>query len=100
MEFLLELLRLADQYLVLRLRKMCENSILRLLSVENVSLILQNAHFRNAFEFKKRCLNYILKHFTAVIATDAFIALPPELLQEVLQTASRLDVVIPDNVVT
>ena len=99
MEFVLELLRLADQYLVLRLRKKCENLIMQLLSVENVSLILQNAHFCNAFEFKKRCLNYMLKHFTAVIATDAFIDLPRELLQEVLQTASRLGAAIPDNVV-
>ena len=95
MEFILELLRLADQYLVLSLRKMCESSILRLISVDNVSILLQNAHFRDAFALKKRCLSFILDHFAAVIATDAFIVLPPELLQEVLRAASRQGVVVP-----
>ena len=95
MEFLLELLKLADQYLVSSLSKMCESSILRLISVDNVSILLQNAHFRDAFALKKRCLSFILDHFAEVIATEAFVVLPPELLREVLRAASRQGVAVP-----
>lgn len=49
---------------------MCENTILKILSVQNASLLLQTAHFRDAFALKKRCLSFILDRFGEVIATE------------------------------
>ncbi|TYZ63890.1 hypothetical protein PybrP1_006253, partial [[Pythium] brassicae (nom. inval.)] len=69
-EFLLELLALADQYLVANLCSLCETTILKILSVQNASLLLQTAHFRDAFALKKRCLSFILDRFGEVIATE------------------------------
>lgn len=49
---------------------MCESTILKILSVQNASLLLQTAHFRDAFALKKRCLSFILDRFGEVIATE------------------------------
>lgn len=49
---------------------LCESTILRILSVQNVSLLLQTAHFRDAFALKKRCLSFMLDRFGEVIATE------------------------------
>lgn len=97
-DFALELHALADQYLVTRLRSACENALLQILSVENVVVIMESAHFRSAFTLKKRCLSFIMDHFARVIATQAFVGLPQELLQEVLLLASYQGVSIPNQV--
>ncbi|GLE10036.1 hypothetical protein PINS_up022010 [Pythium insidiosum] len=97
LEFLLQLMALTDQYLVTALTRLCEAAILRRLNVENVCAILDMAHFRDAFKLKRRCMTFILDHFAEVIATEAFVGLPQELLQEVLQAASRSGVVIPNQ---
>ncbi|KAG6597866.1 putative RCC1 and BTB domain-containing protein [Phytophthora cinnamomi] len=96
-DFVLELHALADQYLVTRLRSTCENALLQILSVENVVIIMESAHFRNAYTLKKRCLSFVLDHFARVIATQAFVGLPQELLQEVLLMASHQGVSIPNQ---
>lgn len=49
---------------------MCESTILKILSVQNAPLLLQTAHFRDAFALKKRCLSFILDRFGEVIATE------------------------------
>ncbi|KUF97341.1 CBL-interacting protein kinase 5 [Phytophthora nicotianae] len=38
-------------------------------TVENVVIIVESAHFRNAFTLKKRCLGFIMDHFAHVIAS-------------------------------
>ncbi|KAL4144597.1 hypothetical protein PRNP1_013726 [Phytophthora ramorum] len=96
-DFSLELHALADQYLVTSLRSACENALLQILSVDNVVIVMESAHFRNAYTLKKRCLGFILDHFARVIATQAFVGLPQELLQEVLLLASHQGVAIPNQ---
>lgn len=93
-EFALELHALADQYLVKNLRCACETALLQILSDENVVVIIESAHIRNAYTLKKRCLGFIVDHFARIIATKAFLELPQELLQEVLRMASHQGVSI------
>lgn len=54
---------------------LCENAILRILSVQNAPLLLQTAHFREAYALKKRCLSFILDRFGEVIATEVCLSL-------------------------
>ncbi|OWZ21506.1 RCC1 and BTB domain-containing hypothetical protein [Phytophthora megakarya] len=96
-DFALELHALADQYLVTSLRSACESALLQILSVDNVIIIMESAHFRNAYTLKKRCLGFVMDHFARVIATQAFVGLPQELLQEVLLLASHQGVSIPNQ---
>ncbi|CAI5703247.1 unnamed protein product [Peronospora effusa] len=88
-EFTLELHALADHYLIASLRSLCENALLRILSVENVAIIIESAHFRDAFTLKKRCSGFIMDHFARVVTTPAFLGLPQELLQEMLLLATQ-----------
>ncbi|UIZ23038.1 hypothetical protein KXD40_003811 [Peronospora effusa] len=87
--FTLELHALADHYLIASLRSLCENALLRILSVENVAIIIESAHFRDAFTLKKRCSGFIMDHFARVVTTPAFLGLPQELLQEMLLLATQ-----------
>jgi hypothetical protein len=94
MAFAMDLLSLADQYLLDGLKRKCEQAILRAVSCSNVSAVLATADSRNAADLRRRCLDYIYLHFQRVIATKAFAQLSPPLLHEVLVEASRRGVSI------
>ncbi|CAI5704608.1 unnamed protein product [Peronospora farinosa] len=96
-EFTLELHALADHYLIASLRSLCENALLRILSVKNVAIIIESAHFRDAFTLKKRCSGFIMDHFARVVTTPAFLGLPQELLQEMLLLATQQGLSIPNQ---
>eukprot|EP00936_MAST-01D_sp_MAST-1D-sp1_P002006 g2006.t1 len=87
--FVLDLLAVADQFLVAILKRKCERAIKRGITVENVSFMLQTADERQARALRKKCAEYIIAHFNEVIATEAFASLPQALLHEILVTASQ-----------
>lgn len=89
MAFAMDLLSLADQYLLEGLKRKCEQAILRAVSCSNVSAVLATADARNAADLRRRCLDFIYLHFQRVIATKSFAELPTPLLHEVLVEAAR-----------
>lgn len=88
-EFALDLLTVADQFLVEPLKMLCENAIQKSINVENVATMLATADARGAFGLRKKCFHYILRHFGKVIGTPAFSEISKPLLQEVLFAASK-----------
>ncbi|CAI5745069.1 unnamed protein product [Peronospora destructor] len=96
-EFTLELHALADHYLIASLRSLCETALLRVLSVENVAIIIERISC-DAFTLKKRCSGFIMDHFARVITTPAFVGLPQELLQEMLLLACQQGLSIPNQI--
>eukprot|EP00941_MAST-03F_sp_MAST-3F-sp1_P001907 g1907.t1 len=88
-DFLMDLLRLADQFLVNRLKAFCASFLLKRITVENCSWLLKTSDACNAPELRKRSFRFVLQHFGDVIATSDFSNLPPPLLQEVLFEAKR-----------
>jgi RCC1 and BTB domain-containing protein len=93
-DYALDLLAVADQFLVGSLKRKCEMAIKRSINVENVSFMLQTADERQANALRRKCFDFVLHHFGQVIATPAFSQLPQLLLQEVLHAASRRGVQI------
>eukprot|EP00742_Colponemidia_sp_Colp-10_P002990 GILJ01003191.1.p1 GENE.GILJ01003191.1~~GILJ01003191.1.p1 ORF type:complete len:574 (+),score=72.27 GILJ01003191.1:35-1756(+) len=89
LDFALDLLAVADQFLVEPLKQLCENAIQKSIRVENVALMFQTAAARQAFTLKKTCFDFIMKNFGKVIGTVAFSELPSHLLQEILFAASE-----------
>ena len=87
--FVLDLLAVADQFLVAILKRKCERAIKRAITVENVSFMLQTADERQARALRKKCSEFIIAHFNEVIATEAFASLPQALLHEILVSASQ-----------
>jgi len=88
-EFALDLLSVADQFLVEKLKMLCENSIQKSIDVDNVAHMLHTADQRQAHGLRKKCFEYILRHFGKVIGTQAFSEISKPLLQEVLFAASK-----------
>lgn len=87
--FALDLLSLADQYLVDSLKRKVEAAIQHSITVANVSLVLAAANTRQAVDLKKRCLDFIFSNFKSVIVLKNFVELPTALLQEVLLEAAN-----------
>jgi len=97
-DFALDLLAVADQFLVDALKRKCEIAIKRSISVSNVSFMLQTADERQALALRKKCFDFVLVNFGDVIGTPSFSQLPQQLLQEVLFAASRRGVNIGASV--
>ena len=89
LSFAMDLLSLADQYLLEALKRKCEQAILRGVTASNVAEVLATADAQNAIDLRRRCIDYILANFPRVIATPNFAELPGQLLHEVLVEASR-----------
>lgn len=94
LSFAMDLLSLADQYLLDALKRKCEHAILKGITASNVAMMLATADARNAMDLRRRCLDYILANFARVIPTTAFAELPTPLLHEVLVEASKRGVQI------
>lgn len=66
-EFVCNVLILADQLLVNRLKEICEVSLTNLLTLRNVSQILQFADTYNADQLKTCCMQYVCINLSAMI---------------------------------
>lgn len=74
-----EMLHLAEQYMLDKLKYKCEKIILEGVDEENVSSILVDADKYNAKNLVKSCVEFIVKH-TDVMEKDNFKQLPQHLL--------------------
>jgi RCC1 and BTB domain-containing protein len=94
LEFALDLLAVADQYLLDPLKRMCEKAIHKSIDVDNVAYMLATADARQAHELRKKCFDFIMRHFGKVIGTKSFTELSKELLEEILFAASKRGVYV------
>ena len=67
-----DLLTAADKYQLDRLKAMCEKSLRKNLSIENVSEVLILADFHNADQLKLQTIEFINTHGIDVIETEGF----------------------------
>jgi hypothetical protein len=65
-DFALDLLTLADQYLVEALKRRCELAIQKSITVDNVAVMFGLADSRQALELRRRCFDYIILNFGQV----------------------------------
>lgn len=80
-----DLMALADEYLLPRLRQICEIQLQSFVNSDNVCEILIYAHNHNANDLKQYCLNYCLKNFETVSTTQGYEELKtdPDILLEI-----------------
>lgn len=81
-----QLLMASERYLLDRLKALCEESIRKSITVENVIGVLLLAHKHNAEGLKEICLDFILDNLVAVKMTTTFNELKtePDLLMEII----------------
>lgn len=70
LNFALDLLSLADQYLLEHLKRKCEEAIQKSIRIEDVCLMLNIAVSRGANNLKKKCLNFIMSNFSKIIVLE------------------------------
>ena len=110
LSFTLDLLSLADQYLLAKLKRMCEDATQNSICIDNVCQTLNIADKRGIYIYiyilfrfnflicftldasalRKLCIEFILKYFGKVIGLSSFLSLPQEILQEVYITAINI----------
>jgi len=85
----MEMLHTADRFGVERLKKMCENVMLRAIDVDSVALILYTADEHNASDLRERCISFILSHFDEVSKTASFAEMSRANIELVLEILAR-----------
>jgi len=88
-KLLLDLFKLADQYLMNNLKAQCEVLLGNTVDVENVCQMLEVADTHRSTILKKKCTEFIASNFGIVITQNAFIDLPKPLLKEILEEVSH-----------
>lgn len=85
----LDLLGLADAYMLEGLKYLCENTLMHNVDNDNVCALLIDANKYSSSELKKFCINYLIKNFSEVQSTRGFedFELYPSLLMEVTKLA-------------
>lgn len=86
MELAMPLLMAAEQYLLERLKCLCEDEIRKNIATDNVVHLFMAAHRYRALGLKDVCLEYILGNLEATKKTQGFQELrgEPELLMEII----------------
>eukprot|EP00904_Undaria_pinnatifida_P006408 jgi/Undpi1/2898/HiC_scaffold_14.g06275.m1 len=83
LEFCLDLLEIADQYLVDALERLCENTVLKGITEYNACELLMTADSRRATSLRRKCLEFIVRNTGRVYATGGYYSLPPSVRAEV-----------------
>ncbi|KAI7744751.1 hypothetical protein M8C21_016886, partial [Ambrosia artemisiifolia] len=91
---LAKLLAAADEYDLCRLKRVCESSICKDISVNSVGRILALADTYHAMELKAICLRFASENLAAVMQSDGFEYLKanhPSLQSEILKTVASCE---------
>ena len=68
----IDIFQAADRFGIPRLKAMCENIILKSISIDNAASIFHAADIYNAKVLRERSLTFMIMHFTEVTKTAAF----------------------------
>jgi len=87
----LDLMYLADEYLLPRLKEICEQEIIKSVDVKNVAALLESADKYNATILKAYCLDFILLNYGEVSSCNSFKEdlRTPELMHEVIEVIGK-----------
>ena len=93
-EIAVEVLGLADRYLLDGLKQLCGFTLEKMVGVDTVARIIQAAERWDSpgGQLKGRCLEYILKNYEHVVANPVFdeLASSPQLLLEITRAAAKI----------
>jgi len=83
----MQLMILADEYLLPRLKQICEHEIIKAVDISNVAEIMESANRFNADLLKHHCLDFVIQNYDEVSSASDFKnhLRSPELMHEVIQ---------------
>uniref|UniRef100_A0A8C7X305 Inhibitor of Bruton agammaglobulinemia tyrosine kinase n=1 Tax=Oryzias sinensis TaxID=183150 RepID=A0A8C7X305_9TELE len=99
-EFVCNVLVVADQLLITRLKEMCEVVITENLTLKNAAELLEFATMYNAEQLKLSCLQFIALNMAALLESKALDVLSDEVLVELSAAYRRLIPAMQKRVIT
>ncbi|KAM4735840.1 LOW QUALITY PROTEIN: inhibitor of Bruton tyrosine kinase [Anableps anableps] len=99
-EFVCNVLVVADQLLITRLKEMCEVVITENLTLKNAAELLEFAAMYNAEQLKLSCLQFIVLNMAALLESKALDILSEEVLVELSAAYRRLIPAMQKRVIT
>lgn len=99
-EFVCNVLVVADQLLITRLKEMCEISITENLTLKNAAELLEFAALYNADQLKLSCLQFIVLNIGALLDSKALDILSDEVLVELTAAYRRMIPAMQRRIIT
>ncbi|CAM9994128.1 unnamed protein product, partial [Hapterophycus canaliculatus] len=88
LEFCLDLMELSDQYLVGSLKCLCEDAVMRNITVDNACELLVAVEARLAASLRKKCFDFVVRNAGLVSCTPGAGSLSPALRMEIEAAAA------------
>ncbi|XP_055083589.1 inhibitor of Bruton tyrosine kinase [Periophthalmus magnuspinnatus] len=99
-EFVCNVLVVADQLLITRLKEMCEVAITEKLTLKNAAELLEFAAMYNADQLKLSCLQFIVLNIGALLDSKALDILSDEVLVELTAAYRRMIPAMQRRIIT
>ncbi|KAJ3597364.1 hypothetical protein NHX12_000892 [Muraenolepis orangiensis] len=99
-EFVCNVLVVADQLLITRLKEMCETAVTENLTLKNAAELLEFSTMYNADQLKLSCLQFLVLNMAALLEAKALDVLGDEVLLEVSASYKRMIPAMQKRVIT
>lgn len=99
-DFICNLLIVADQLFITRLREMCEIALANLINLKNCTELCQFAHTYNATQLKQCCMEFIALNLNSVLDNRSLDPLEETLLDDITQYYCKFNPIMSSRVIT
>ncbi|XP_075980998.1 inhibitor of Bruton tyrosine kinase [Anticarsia gemmatalis] len=99
-DFICNLMIVADQLFIGRLREMCEVALANMITLKNCTELCQFAHTYNATQLKQCCMEFISLNLCSVLENRSLDLLEQELLDDITTYYCKFNPIMSSRVIT
>lgn len=99
-EFIGNMLVICDQFFIMRMREMCEVALSNLITLKNVTEIIQIADTYNCPQLKKCCMEYISLNLSNLLETKSLEGVTGTLLDELSEYYITFNPIMSKRIIT
>nr|XP_049701177.1 inhibitor of Bruton tyrosine kinase [Helicoverpa armigera] len=99
-DFICNLLIVADQLFITRLREMCEVALANLVNLKNCAELCQFGHTYNATQLKQCCMEFIALNLNSILENRSLDLVEETLLDDITQYYCKFNPIMSSRVIT
>lgn len=99
-DFICNLMIVADQLFIGRLREMCEVALANLINLKNCTELCQFAHTYNACQLKQCCMEFISLNLCSVLENRSLDLLEEKLLEDITKYYCKFNPIMSSRIIT
>ncbi|KAJ0174013.1 hypothetical protein K1T71_010159 [Dendrolimus kikuchii] len=99
-DYVCNMLIVADQLFVTRLREMCEVSLANMITLKNCTELCQFAHTYNATQLKQCCMEFIALNLYSVLENRSLDLIDEELLEDISNYYCKFNPIMSSRIIT